>query len=200
MTGISQNSFNRRFRRFRTGMILMMLLIILAAALLGVLDLRHFRAGGEDAFDEIIADAARRHAVSPHLVKAVIKQESGFRPWQVGRAGEIGLMQLMPGAVQDWERHTGQACRHRGLLFDPRLNIEIGTWYLGRALKRWHDTEDLEILALAQYNAGPSRAIEWNASETAEKGVDRVRFPSTREYITSVLDYYEKYRQSESEP
>jgi soluble lytic murein transglycosylase len=147
----------------------------------------------ETRYDEIIWGAAGRHNISPHLVKAVIKQESDFVAHCVGAAGERGLMQITPGAVKDWERNTGNSCPHPGLLFNPALNIEIGTWYLARALKRWQKYADAEVLALAEYNAGPSRAKAWAPATPEGNALSGVSFPGTRHYISSILDYKNDY-------
>jgi soluble lytic murein transglycosylase len=146
-------------------------------------------------FDEIVMEAACRHGISPSLIKSVIRQETGFRPWQVGKAGEIGLMQLTLPAVSDWETSTGARCRYPGLLFNPRLNIEIGSWYLARALRRWGDYQQAEVLALAEYNAGRARALEWAPEAVDAPALERVRFPGTKDYITSVMHYCEIYEQ-----
>ncbi|MBT3375618.1 MAG: lytic transglycosylase domain-containing protein [Lentisphaerae bacterium] len=141
-------------------------------------------------YDRIIDEAADRHGVSPFLVKAVIYRESSFQPWVTGDANEVGLMQIRKEtAVADWERVTGQRCPFDGLLFDPRLNIEIGTWYLARALNQWQGYRDREVLALAQYNAGRTNAREWAPKDKRET-VRRssISFDSTREYISKVLE------------
>ena len=147
------------------------------------------------AYDAIIAEAARRQQISPYLVKAVIRQESNFQRAARGRSGEIGLMQIMPGAIQDWEHATGRNCQSLGMVFDPRLNIEIGTWYLSRAMNQWHDRPDQVILALAQYNAGPGKVQKWVQSQEAvgENPLDRIRIASTRTYIKNILRYRENY-------
>lgn len=165
-------------------------------AIIGVLLLwRHYgRVRRWTAYDAIIWEAAQRHGVSPFLIKAVVYTESRFKTLAVGSKGEIGLMQITDGAVQDWESHTGRRCPLRGLLFDPRLNIEIGTWYLGHASARWHDYRDAEVLILAQYNAGPSKAAEWSPADPQEPlSLDRISFPSTREYIRIVREFSRKF-------
>jgi soluble lytic murein transglycosylase len=99
-------------------------------------------------------------------------------------------MQITMAAVKDWERDTGQKCWLRGLLYDPELNIEVGTWYLSAALVRWRGYRDAEILALAQYNAGARNAARWAPSDPADAmPLSRVSFPSTREYISRVRQY-----------
>jgi len=143
----------------------------------------------EKAFDGIIAEASIRHHVSPFLVKAVIRKESSFNPQARGAAGEIGLMQITDGAIKEWEKHTGRRAPAAGMFFDPRLNIEVGTWYLGRGLQRWRGYRDCEVLALAQYNAGPTHARRWAPDDPREKALDRIRFPMTRDYIGKVLEY-----------
>ena len=172
--------------------------LLLLALLAGACALVWWQVGEEwrsRAYDRIIREAAQRHHAPPALVKAVIRKESKFRSWAVGRAGEIGLMQIMPGAVKDWERLTRHQGTTRAQLFDPRLNIEIGTWYLARARIRWQDNPDREVLALAQYNAGIVNAFKWSQLPPPESGnpLDRIRFPSTRAYIKQILDYQKGY-------
>ncbi len=147
------------------------------------------------AYDRIILEAAQRHHVPPALVKAVIRTESKFKSWVVGKAGEIGLMQIMPGVVKDWERLTRRQGTTNAQLFDPRLNIEIGTWYLARARSRWQANPDSDVLALAQYNAGIVNAFKWSQLPPPDSGnpLDRIRFASTRAYIKQILDYRNGY-------
>lgn len=93
---------------------------------------------------KVIAEkTAKRYALDPDLVKAVIEIESGWNPRAVSSRGAIGLMQLMPETAL--EMGVGNP-------YDPRENIEGGVKYLKRLLRRFGDIE----LALAAYNAGPS--------------------------------------------
>ncbi len=149
------------------------------------------------AYDRVIREAAQRHGVPPSLVKAIIRRESKFRPWVVGRVGEVGLMQITAGAVLDWERQTRRHGTDPAQLFDPRLNIEIGTWFIARARQRWQAHPDREILALSQYNAGIANAVKWSRGPLPPSGdpLDRVRFPSTRAYIKAVFDYRTQYEE-----
>jgi soluble lytic murein transglycosylase len=98
--------------------------------------------GRFEAYDDAIASAARRHGVDPLLVKAVIWQESRFHPEKVGGHGERGLMQVTEPAAQDWVNAEGIETFVPEDLFDPKTNIEVGTWYLGRALRHWSSQAD----------------------------------------------------------
>ena len=51
-------------------------------------------------YDKLIRAVATENHVDPMLVKAVVWRESRFNPRAHGRAGELGLMQIMPAAAE----------------------------------------------------------------------------------------------------
>jgi soluble lytic murein transglycosylase len=160
----------------------------------------YFRYGNEDTFDEIIAEKAAAVGVDPLLIKAIIKRESQFKFRCVGSKGEVGLMQLMPGAIRDWEEANDKSYHLKNELFAPELNIEIGSWYFARALRQWQNSANPEAYALAQYNAGRGNLLKW--VKKSGKGSDYnkvVAFPSTRKYIAVILESYKDYKAEESE-
>jgi soluble lytic murein transglycosylase len=158
--------------------------------------------GGADApspnrYDPLIHEAAQRHGIDPLLVKAVIRQESAFDADARGDAGEVGLMQITRAAASDWERVNDRHLRSAGSLFTPQLNVEVGTWYLAQALRRWRSHDETEVMALIQYNAGPGRARQWAAENSGQNMREQIPFPSTRAYIAQVLKYHDDYTKRE---
>jgi soluble lytic murein transglycosylase len=153
-------------------------------------------AGRFDAFADEIASASQRHGVDPLLVKAVIWQESRFHPHKKGAHGERGLMQVTEPAAQDWVQAEGIETFDPGDLMDPKTNIEVGTWYLGRALRHWSAQADPLPFALGEYNAGRSRVKRWSggAQISAEELARAMDIASTRAYIAAVLKRYDYYR------
>lgn len=148
----------------------------------------------ESRYDKIIDKAARKYNVDSRLVKAVICRESKFNPRARGNAGEIGLMQIMPnGAAVDWARFNKRENVREGLLFNPELNIEIGTWYLSKALYRWRNYKHAKELALCQYNAGGKRANAWKPENYDGVVVDRIKIRSTRAYVEFIMHKYKEY-------
>lgn len=115
----------------------------------------------EQLYEKQIMESAREHGVDPMLIKAVIFTESSFFPDKTGKDGEIGLMQIRQAAARDWANAKGVMPPEKEAMFDPGLNIEIGTWYLARALKHWYDNPDFLRMALAEYNAGRTRLLQW---------------------------------------
>jgi soluble lytic murein transglycosylase len=70
------------------------------------------------------------------LVKAVVWRESRFDPRKYGSAGERGLMQVSEKAADEWARENKIDTFRAEQLFDPKTNLEAGTWYLCRAFER----------------------------------------------------------------
>ena len=152
--------------------------------------------GRHRAYDDEIAAAAARHGVDPLLVKAVIWQESRFHADKLGAHGERGLMQVTEPAAADWVAAVGVETFVPEDLIDPKTNIEVGTWYLGRALKHWSGQEDPLPFALGEYNAGRSRVKRWSggAQMTADELNAAMDIASTRAYIAAVRSRYGYYR------
>ncbi|MFW5802488.1 MAG: lytic transglycosylase domain-containing protein [Verrucomicrobiota bacterium] len=139
--------------------------------------------------EPLIAQSARRHHVSRALIAAVIQQESRFDSRARGGAGEVGLMQITHHAIADWAHRMDMPAPGKYLAHDPAWNIEVGAWYLGRALERWRGYADSEVLALAEYNAGPTHARRWAPEIAGASALDNVSFPGTRRYINRVLSF-----------
>ena len=117
------------------------------------------------AFDSMIEQNAAVHGVSPHLVRAVIQQESGFNPRAVSHKGAMGLMQLMPATATELGVNDP---------YDPSENIRAGVAYLKGLLVRFKD--DVK-LALAAYNAGPTAVTKYG---------DIPPYRETRDYVSRI--------------
>ena len=126
-----------------------------------------------------IVRESRRNGLDPALTAAVIQVESRFDPFAVSQVGARGLMQLMPPTAQwllekDDDKDAPEVLKPAHL-FNPVLNIELGTMYLSALLERFDG--DL-TQALIAYNAGPgvARALKrgskaWNRLSAYPKSV-----------------------------
>ncbi len=141
--------------------------------------------------------AAARHGLPPELVRSLVFRESRFNPEAVGSAGEIGLMQVLPqGAVAEWAKRNGKAMPTTRELMAPALNLEIGCSHLARAMQRWRNYRFGTELALAQYNAGESRAARWKPDNPQSQVVGRIGIPSTRAYVENIMTRYRHYQEA----
>lgn len=134
---------------------------------------RYHASVSDQELEEAVSHYAKEYHLSPALLLAVMKAESGFNPMVISKAGAVGLMQLIPEtAIRHGVRN----------LYDTRDNIAGGARHLRYLLDRFHGNVRL---ALAAYNAG-------------ERKVDRYRqippFKETRSYVKKVIGFYRDYR------
>lgn len=137
----------------------------------------------------------------PALVLALIRQESEFYPKARSSVGALGLMQLMPATARQTARGSGLPYDRSRLTSDPEYNIRLGQAYLRELLAEFDGSY---ILALAAYNAGPSRARRWIQlyGDPRDPAVDpilwieRIPFSETRNYVQRILESLVVYRGS----
>lgn len=150
-------------------------------------------------YDKLIRSVATEHQLDPMFVKALVWRESRFDPRKYGSAGERGLMQVSEKAANEWARENKIDNFQTDGLFDPKTNLEAGCWYLRRAVEHWESQPDPLPFALAEYNAGASRAQRWaggneNAPISKNDFLRNIDFPATRKYVESIIGRYEFYK------
>jgi len=157
-------------------------------------------------YDALIARQANVYRLDPDLVWSVIYEETYFSPWKEGAHGEIGLMQVTPAVGREWAAATGMrelesqmSINPAVVLREPERNIQVGCWYLEKVQVQYRDIPDAEVRMVAAYNAGPSRAAEWNRTPdgrvlSAQEFIDRIDIPSTRAYVISIIGRYRKLK------
>ena len=171
-------------------------IIVLAVLLITVIvRIIAINASREKIMVEVSRYAAK-HRIPAALVGAVINQESSFDPFATGKAGEIGLMQLMPpgkpGAPEEWARVYRTKCPGRLKLYSIDTNINIGCWYLAQALKRWKKYRCSTELALIEYNAGLKYANLYKPDSFDGEVIPRIKIASTKKYVTEIMENYRR--------
>ncbi len=129
-----------------------------------------FSGYDSNLYKPIILKASKKYHVSPKLIEAVIKVESGYNRSAVSDKGAEGLMQLMPQT---------QKMLNVSDPFNPYQNIYGGTEYLKSLIQKYNGNLQL---ALAAYNAG-SRAVK--------KYGGIPPYSETQNYVKEVLNYYD---------
>lgn len=168
--------------------------------------------------ETIINTAGRFHGVDPDLSKAVAQAESSFRPDAVSKDGfsSKGIFQLLDSTAADLIGRFDVQDQYDP--FDPALNAYLGVGYLRRLHDLFGESSnlggnlktypaksgaDLEKISLAAFNAGEGNVAR--AQERAKNlGKDPASFdaieeflpPSTRTYVSRVLDYRTQYARS----
>ena len=101
---------------------------------------------------EVIYEEANRYNHDPKFILALIAIESEFKNWSVSEQGAKGLMQIMPYVAKSIAHELGIEWSGDRTLFNPYLNVRIGSYYLSQLIKEFDDPR----LALAAYNYGPT--------------------------------------------
>jgi soluble lytic murein transglycosylase len=154
-------------------------------------------------FDDLIERQASVYRLDKELVWSVIYEETYFRPWKIGAAEEVGLMQVTPTVAREWAKETGfrefeqqTANNVVDFLRQPERNIQIGSWYLEKLRGNYRGFTAERAMTLAAYNAGASRVEEWTkntdaAKLTREEFISRIDISSTKAYVSSIMKRYD---------
>lgn len=118
---------------------------------------------------ELINWAAQKVGLSPGLLGAVARAESGGNHQTVSPAGAVGIMQLMPDTAASLGVNP----------YDPVQNVLGGAEYLKQQIDHYHDLPK----ALAAYNAGPANVDKYSGIPP---------FKETQNYIATVLANMDK--------
>jgi soluble lytic murein transglycosylase len=135
---------------------------------------------------DIIVEQARARSLDPHQVAGLIRQESVFDPRARSAAKAYGLMQLLVPTGQSMARKYGIDRQVTvDTLFEPRLNIQLGTGYMRDQFDKFGR---IEYVAVA-YNAGPGRVPQWRATLPLEldEFAEAIPFKETRGYVQGVV-------------
>lgn len=148
-------------------------------------------------FEKEFAAAAEATGIHELVLLSLVKQESAFLPNAISRADALGLMQLLHSTA----REVDPALTDKKMLFDREANLRAGSRYLLRLIERFQGNL---ALALAAYNAGPTRATQWQKRllefESMRKSfevdvfIDSIPFTETRKYVSSILRNYAWYK------
>ena len=137
---------------------------------------------------------AKIRNLDSYTVAGLIRQESVFNPRAKSHANAYGLMQLLiPTARATARKHGSTTTEIYGeTLFQPALNIELGTAYMRDQLDKFGR---IEYLAVA-YNAGPGRVPQWRATLPFEMDefVEAIPFRETKGYVQGVIRNSVQYR------
>lgn len=115
--------------------------------------------------------AAEEMGIPYSLLVAIAHVETRFNPSLTSKAGAQGMMQTMPSTGARMARELGISYRP----FDPESSIRMGALYIRKMLRRFPDDVDF---AIAAYNAGPGRIVEYGGIPP---------FAQTRAYVPAVM-------------
>lgn len=107
-----------------------------------------------DRFVKAVIAESKQYEYDPIFLMAVIKTESQFNEKAVGRAGEIGLMQIKPDTAQWICKKKGVQWKGAQALKNPEYNIKVSALYFKYLKKTLNSKSNKYVNA---YNMGIGR-------------------------------------------
>ncbi|WMM23586.1 lytic transglycosylase domain-containing protein [Tissierella sp. MB52-C2] len=144
-------------------------------------------------YKSAIVKYSNEYNLDPYLVASIINVESKYDKNAVSSKEAKGLMQIAPQTGQWASEVLGIENYNEKMLFDPEINIRIGTWYLNNLFTEFNQNLDL---VLAAYNAGSGNVNKWlDNDEYCKDGVELsvIPFKETRDYLVRIKDNYKVY-------
>jgi soluble lytic murein transglycosylase len=143
------------------------------------------------AYWDLFQPASRRLALDPYLVLALSRQESLFNPRATSSSNARGLMQLIPSTARKMASQNSMDTE-KIALYDPSVNVKLGTTYLKNLFEMFHGDE---FHAVAAYNGGENAVSKWIAKSPGpdDEWVENIAYKETREYVKKVIGGRREY-------
>ena len=142
---------------------------------------------------EPLLETTGQYGIDPLLMYSLIRHESLFDTNATAAAGEKGLTQVIPNTGEYIAGQLNWPDYQHSDLFRPHAGIAFGAFYLAEQLGRFDGNV---YAALAGYNAGPGRAIDWLNLSGGDPDLfmSTITISSVQTYIQSIYRHYNIYR------
>lgn len=146
-------------------------------------------------YEEYVEKYAKQYEVDKYMIYAIIKAESNFKPDVTSHSDAIGLMQLLEDTaieranfISDNEINISKQD-----LYQPEMNIQIGTSYFAYLLDYYKGNTNL---ALTAYNAGIGNVNQWRKDgiiNSEGSDIENIPYKETNNYVRKILKNYQYY-------
>ncbi len=142
-------------------------------------------------YNDFVKEISQRYNIDENLIYAIIKVESNFKEEATSKAQAKGLMQLVDSTAEEISGRIGIINFEPSMLYQPEVNIEIGTKYFSTLLNKYNDV----TLALIAYNAGQGNLDKWirDGNVTNEDSYYNLPYAETTAYWQKVMREYNAY-------
>lgn len=154
----------------------------------------HLRIRFPLAHKTLVMKHAKKYDVEPTLIYAVIRQESTFRQKAKSSANAMGLMQVIPSTARRVAKKNQIELKRLNHMYQPKINVEVGTAYLKHLSKRF---DDHPVLMAAAYNAGPRQVNHWlrkHPRNEPDIWIETLPWGETRNYLKNIVAFYAVYQ------
>lgn len=146
-------------------------------------------------YSEYVYKYSEENGIDPLLTLSIIKAESNFKRNIKSSSGARGLMQLMEATAIEEAKEIDEDILVAESLYNPEMNIKIGTKYFAKLMKRY---DNKALLALAAYNAGIGNVDSWIEDGIIKEDgsdIENIPFKETNTYVRKIVRNYRIYKE-----
>lgn len=151
--------------------------------------LRYYQQRFPLAMQDGVVPQAQQAGIEPAWAYGILRAESAWTSDAHSGANARGLMQLLPSTAEQVARRNGLPWGGADSLYQPTVNIQLGTRYLSQMAARFNNAP---WLASAAYNAGPNKVDQWLDDRRAlppDLFTATIPYKETREYVARVMAF-----------
>lgn len=183
-------------KRITKILIILVIIVIMITLLFGVFRVQDIilKKIYPTKYSEYVYKYAEEYEVDPLLVFAIIKAESNFNPNVVSSSNAIGLMQLIDTTAEEIAKKLDINFLKGASLYNPELNIRLGTKYFSDLMKEYNNNY---LLALTAYNAGIGNVGKWieqGIIKADGSDIENIPFKETNNYVRKIVRDYKIYK------
>lgn len=146
------------------------------------------------AYRPLIERFARKYDLPEHLVYAIMRQESRYRPWQISSADALGALQMIPKTAKRVAEDMGTTFNVR-LFFRPEVGFEYSFFYIRSHYDTW---QQQLVPTAASYNGGPEPIGRWMRQSREVKAplsfmIEEFAYNESRIYCRKVAEHMLRY-------
>lgn len=178
-------------------LIILSITILTMILLFGILKIQNYilKKIYKTNYSEYVYKYSEENNIDPLLTFAIIKAESNFNRNIKSKSGAIGLMQLMESTALEEAEEVNEEIIVTESLYNPEINIKIGTKYYAKLIKKYNNNT---LLALAAYNAGIGNVDNWIKQGTIKSDgsdIENIPFKETNNYVRKIVRDYKIYQE-----
>ena len=139
------------------------------------------------AYWSLIVPEAARWGLTPFFVDGIMRQESRYRRGVISWADAMGLIQLIPStAARVGELIGFEVPRFR--VFEPAVNLRLGTAYLGMLFREF---SGVYVLTAAAYNSGAPaiKGFMGRTNDGIDEAIEDIAYNEGRNYCRKVFGH-----------
>jgi soluble lytic murein transglycosylase len=177
-------------------LIIFAILLFIFVILFGILKIQNYilKKIYKIEYSEYIYKYSEENNIDSLLITAIIKVESNFNRNIKSSSGALGLMQLMESTAAEQANEVGEEIVVTESLYNPEINIKIGTTYFAKLMKKYDNNY---LLALAAYNAGIGNVDSWIKDGIIKEDgsdIENIPYKETNNYVRKIVRDYKIYQ------